>query len=435
MSQDHAVAESDYLDVKPLDANQIVSLCSRLLKKNKKMRELPLTYFIEVLAKAGKNWLDPHYPYRAKAIEILSSTTGQCPSLIAEEMNMSFRFWHKDILYKVIESEMAIPEIIDEFAPMGDLRVRRWPYGLAIFNLSGNVFMVSPFIIALGLLSKNCVLMRVSSREPYFANYLVQSLIEISPEMENFFEVAYWERDTWESFLPELPAQNIVIFHLGGEASCRYIREITARMNIRSVIHGPAWGLVVLEKTKRAYAHGIGYDVVFWEQRACHSPRLVLVRGDHRKFAIWLAEALNELNQTFPKVFTEAGTVNHLLARQRFLVSCDVQLYSPSDTSFTVIASSDKPKREDFPYLTDRFVWVSPIDHLGKVTDYLEKEGLAPHLQTVAYDGNNEAFIKHITSLGVSRLTPPGKMNQFLPGTSHDGVYNMSLLTRVSTVS
>ncbi len=210
---------------------------------------------------------------------------------------------------------------------------------------------------------------------------------------------------------------------------------MTARLNIHSIIHGPAWGLVVLEKVNRACAYNIAYDVVFWEQRACQSPRLILVKDDYQKFAIWLTEALKELNQRFPKVFTEPNTINHLLARQRFLISSEAELYVPHDTSYTVITSFDKPRKEDFPYLTDRFIWVSPIDDLGEVTYYLGEEGLTPYLQTVAYDGNDEAFIRHITSLGVSRLTPPGKMNQFLPGTSHDGIYNLNLLTKLATIS
>jgi len=116
---------------------------------------------------------------------------------------------------------------------------------------------------------------------------------------------------------------------LGGEASCRYFREITARLNIHSIIHGPAWRLIVLEEAKKEFGYDIAYDVVLWEQRACHSPRLVFVKGDYQAFASLLAEALEGLNQRFPKVFSEATTINHLLARQKFLVSSQVKLYAP----------------------------------------------------------------------------------------------------------
>jgi len=420
--------------MKPLDRDKIIALCLKLLENNKKMCKMPLSYFIEVLERAGKNWLNPDYHYRKKAIQVLAFITGQSPPLIEEEMNIGFKLWNKDILYQILEKEIGIPDSLDGFVPLGNLKLRRWPYGLVIFNVSGNVFMVSPFMLAIGLLTKNCILMRVSSREPYFAGYLLDSLIEIAPEIENFLKVAYWKRNAWEDFLPKLPAHRIVLFHLGGEASCRYFREITARLNIHSIIHGPAWGLIVLEEAKKEFAYDIAYDIVLWEQRACHSPRLVFVKGDYQAFASLLAEALEGLNQRFPKIFSEATTINHLLARQKFLVSSQVKLYAPPDTSYTVVSSSNRPRKKDFSHLTDRFIWVSPITKLDEVIDYLEQEDLIPYLQTVAYDGRDENFIRRITSLGASRLTSPGKMNQFLPGASHDGVYNLNLLTKLSTI-
>ena len=86
--------------MKPLDRDKIITLCLRLLENNKKMCRMPLSYFIEVLERAGKNWLNPDYHYRKKAIQVLAFITGQSPPLIEEEMNIGFKLWNKTFFTK-----------------------------------------------------------------------------------------------------------------------------------------------------------------------------------------------------------------------------------------------------------------------------------------------------------------------------------------------
>lgn len=411
----------------------------KVLKENKKKaHDIPIEKTIDILDKCAKLWLNKEYS--TKHIEMLSKITNQSYELVKCELEGTMRMLLRENIEKNISEEIGDYKIMDEWVRTSYGKGHRQPRGILFHNVSGNAFVVIPMSISMGLLSKNCNLVKVSKDEPYFAYVFYKSLCEIDESIKDRLSIVYFDSSN-ENIYETVVKESDCIVHWGGEYSGKIMAELCAKHGTHLIMHGAKISFEVIDKVDdmKELTKNIARDVVLWEQKACLSPRIIFINKklDTVNFAEELATSLNFLSEVFPKAYLNAwSSVKTIQDRQYCLLKYGINkgqkvtLFSSFNADYTVILEESLPDKEDINRCFNRFVLISPYEKKEEVLEYVEKN-LKEYLQTMGYSGDDEKFIEEITSIGVSIVTKPGDMSSHYPGTSHDGLYNLQEMTYV----
>lgn len=129
--------------------------------------------------------------------------------------------------------------------------------------LSASVFVGALRALALAIAASDSVIVRPSSREPYFTRALVHELGDTRVRIDEALDVASLDRGE---------------IHLyGRDETIAEVRE-RARVPVRG--HGTGMGVAIVRgRELEAAAAAVARDVVPFDQRGCLSPRVVLVEG------------------------------------------------------------------------------------------------------------------------------------------------------------
>jgi hypothetical protein len=420
------------------DENEIISEIERLKANKAKVHEISLQDTLDLLDKCGRLWLDREYS--RKHVEILSHILNQSQELVTYELENSMQMLLKENLVNLVKEELGFSEILDNWVRTSYGEVHRQPRGVLFHNISGNAFVVIPTSISMGLLSKNCNLVKVSADEPYFAYAFYNSLCEIDPEVKKRLSVLYFRSDNTKIYDTIVKNTDSVV-HWGGEYSGRIMARLCAKYDRHLIMHGAKISFEVIDRADdiKTTAEAIAKDMVCWEQKACLSPRIIFVnaKNDTKLLAKSMGEALESYTKTLPKAYLNPwSSIKGIQDRQYCLLKYgvkekqEVKLYSSYNADYTIILNSKMPDKEDIDRCFNRFIFVCPYENQEEVHAYVE-ENLKSYLQTMGYSGEDESFIENMTLLGVSIVTKPGEMTLHYPGTSHDGIHNLSEMTYV----
>lgn len=418
--------------------NQIVDEIERLNANKDKAHEISVHETLELLDKCGRLWLNREYS--KKHIEVLSHILNQSEELVTYELENTMQMLLKENMEKIIKEEIGDIDVLDKWVKTSYGEVHRQPRGVMFHNVSGNAFVVIPMSISMGLLSKNCNLVKVSGDEPYFAHAFYESLIEIDEPIKDRLSVVYFNSE--ESGIYETIAKNTdCIIHWGGEYSGKIMAELCAKYNSHLIMHGAKISFEVIDEAEDIdnIAECIAKDMICWEQKACLSPRLVFVNNkiDTELFAETIGEKLKSFTQMLPKSYLNPWSSMKILQDRQYCLfkygvknNEKVKMYSSYNADYTVISSNRMPDKQDIDRCFNRFIIVCPYENDNEVHEYV-KNNLSDYLQTMGYSGTNKGFIEKMTLLGVSLVTKPGEMPLHAPGTSHDGLHNLNEMTFV----
>ncbi len=433
------------IEIDPITPATISLLVTKLKQNTDKAHKKPVDFYLDLLVEAGKRWQDPNYKFRKDAVKVLPSITHQSPAMIKHELGLMTDFLGRMALEWILHEELGGKQHLDEWVDHGPLMLHRQPHGLVFHNLSGNAIVVPPLSAAMGLLTKNVNLMKVSGDEPYFGIKFAESLREIDPEIEDELAVVYWPGENTEIYENLFQAGIDAAIHWGSENSRRSISTIAAKYGIKLIEHGPKISFEVIEsparKDAKQLAHGVALDIAEYDQYACLSPRFVFVKDGEltaKEFAQELAKGMEDVEKELPKGNIDAAQAADILRhRENYLLDFDIEgkgeVYCSQGTKWTVIYSENKPTLRDINACFGRFIYLTPVKSLDEVIDFLKDTRLKPQLQEMGYNGNNLAFIEDATFNGVSQIPKPGQMGIHAPGASHDGIFNLAMLTNVVT--
>lgn len=425
-----------YLELLCADETAVNNEITRLNANKQKVHNISTATTIDILDKCAKLWLNREYS--EKHIEILSKITNQSFELVAHELEGTMAMLLRENIEKTIVEELGNLDILDKWVDTSYGHIHRQPRGLTFHNISGNAFVVIPVSISMGLLSKNCNLIKVSGDEPYFAHAFYESLCEIDASIKDRLSVLYFDSSN-SNIYEEIVSKSDCVIHWGGEYSGRIMSDLCSKYNTHIIMHGAKISFEVVDETEDLanVAELVARDVISWEQKACLSPRIVFVNEklNIKDFSIKVAQSLGALANIFPKAyFTPWSSVKTIQDRQYCLIKYGInkgkkiQMYSSFNADYTVILNDIMPDKEDIDRFFYRFIYICPYENKNQVYNYIEKN-LKAYLQTMGYSGADDDFIEKITLLGVSIVTKPGEMAMHSPGTSHDGIHNLNELT------
>lgn len=406
------------------------------LNKNKiKIHEIETRETIDLLDKCARKWLDRDYS--RKSVEILSKITNQSIELIEYEIQNNMTMLLKENIEKTIEEELGDLNIMDEWIKTSYGYAHRQPRGLVFHNISGNAFVVVIMSIAMGLLSKNCNLVKVSGDEPYFSYAFYKSLYEIDETVKERLSIVYFDSSK-ENIYEDIISKSDCVIHWGGERSSAIMENLCSKYKKHIIVHGAKISFEVIDKLDdiSECTSAIARDIVCWEQKACLSPRIVFVNKNINldEFSRKLSDNLREMTVNVPKVYFNAwNSVKTIQDRQYCVIKHSLKdnatkMYASHNSDYTVILSENMPDKEDINRCFYRFIFVCPYFDDSEVYEYV-KENIKDYLQTMGYSGDNMDFIEKMTLLGLSIVTRPGYMTLHYPGTSHDGIHNLYDMT------
>jgi hypothetical protein len=408
---------------------------AQLRKNLSKVRKIPLTDTAALLDKCARLWLN--YNFREKPVKVLSEITNQSVELTNLELESTMKMLLRENIEATVTSELGSPSILDEWIPSEHGETKRESRGIVFHNISGNAFVVIPVSIAMGLLSKNCNLVKVSKDEPFFAYSFFKSLCQIDDSVKDRLTVGYFDSSDSEIYETIIKESNCVV-HWGGIESEKAISSLCTKYYVKLISHGPKISFEVIDDipdSEDQVAEKVAYDMTAWEQKACFSPRILFVnkRLNPERFAESLATSLQQLTKKFPKKYSTAwNSIKTIQDRQlcieKYGLTSGIKSYTSFNADYTILLLNGMPEREDINHCFYRFIFICPYDDFQEVEDWVGTN-IRPYLQTMGYAGNNENFINDMAEAGVTTITQPGEMALRKPGISHDGFSNLTELT------
>ncbi len=405
--------------------------------RDRSLAHRPVHTILTSLDRVITLWLDPAYPLRKLAEEVLPATTRLSREMIAYGLPTVLEGYRKDHLVRVLGEELGDPLFLDEFRPTAFGKSRAFGPRLVTCLLAGNIpALVAPGLV-FALLAKSAVLIKSSSDEPIFPPLFARSIAEVDPELGGCLAVAWW-RGGEEPLEALAFARSDVVVVYGSDATLAAIR---GRVRGRFIGYGHRLSFGVIGREALPDLHGIArraaYDVALFDQQGCLSPHLFYVEeggvASPKAFARALAEAMEGVERYLPRgrlTPEEASAIHQLRGACEFrgIAGEEVEVYAEEGTGWTVIYEEDPTF---LPSCLNRTVRVKPIKDLEEIVQLVAP--YAPNLSAVGVAAPPDRLLPladALGRLGVNRICPVGRMQHPPTGWHHDGRFRILDLLR-----
>jgi phenylacetate-CoA ligase len=344
------------------------------------------------------------------------------------------------VLGRAVEQELGRADLLDRWRTdfTGAGLVRAYPLGVVAEVLAGNVFLGGVIALAQALLTRNAVLLKLSSADSGFTELFAATLMDADDGMlADAIAVCVWSSKE-ESLNQVVRDEADAVVVWGGQAAIdAYPAE---RCRGRVIHHGPRLGVgFVLEGVDlEAALSALAWDVALWEQRACSSPRLLFVEdraGDGKypaQVAAGLSAALTGVRAALPaRPLTLDDKAEVLALRELADWQDGARCFAaPQSMDHTVLLGDRAP---DSVPLGHRTVRVVPFTDLGHIQTIL-----APYragLQTAVLAAPRSRWpdaVDELARAGISQVAAAGAAAaaRFL-GLPHEGEFALRRLVRL----
>ncbi len=279
--------QDDILEIEfpVFNKNQVLKTAETLALKKRRAHDRDIDDVLDFIDQLGSLWRDPFYDLRKEALEVLPMITGQSKKLIEIELMATLMMCNKKITEAQLLGEIGGKRYLEDWIPKGNTRIHAQPRGLVFHNLAGNAFNLGLLTLYFGLITKNVNLIKLSHGEPYFLIRLCESILDIDKKIAKEIAAIYWKGSQVDIY-NELFNSGYVdcVLAWGGIQSIEDIRKRANRFGIKIIDHGPKLSFSVIsddifknKEQMRDAANKIAMDLVFWNQKACLSPRIIYI--------------------------------------------------------------------------------------------------------------------------------------------------------------
>lgn len=403
----------------------------KIEKTKKDNHDLSVNEIISFFSQVGELWKNNDYHYRKKSMKLAEITTGFHAKMIDHAYEYIVKMLTREYLEHMINGEMQDKNFLNNWISVEESKVYASPRGRVLHILAGNAPPVSIISLLRGALTKNTNILKVPSGDPVTATYLALSFQEIDKThpITQTTSVVYWEPDSLEEQKAFSIADTICVW--GGEFAIESVKKKSnAHQNVLGF--GPRRGMQFIgkevfrhEKFLTECTNKVAYDLVLYDQQACHSPQITFVEKKGIKFCEALVKSLELISSNLPKGYVslqDHAGVSHERMMSSFFGD---KIYQPGSTKWTVILTKDINKVKKHPL--SRTLYVKEVDDLRDAIQYID-----PSVQIIAFSaqGRMEELRNELALRGVDRFSRLGEMGYFPPGAPHDGIYPLSHLVR-----
>jgi hypothetical protein len=345
-----------------------------------------------------------------------------------------------DVLTAELDRELGRADLLEKWEPdaFGAGFVKGYPLGVVAQILAGNVFLGGVVAIAQSLLTRNPCVLKLSKEDSGFTTMFVRSLHEMDPDgvVSGSVAVCQWNSEQEELNAVVREEADAVVVWGGAAAMAAYPQE---KCRGRVIHYGPRLGVgIVLDSAKLdAALPALAWDIALWEQRACSSPRVLLVEDadgsgrSPRAVAAGLNESLDRVRAELPpRPLTLDEKAEVLSFRELAWWSGSAAVHAPTAAmSHTVLLVPSIPT--DIP-LGARTVLVVPLRDVSKLPEVLRP--MREYLQTGVLAAPPERWSRGgdlLVSAGFTQITAPGAASARVVGLPHEGEYALRRLVKL----
>ncbi len=384
--------------------------------------KLTLNQIVNFLYTVGQRWKSEEYTRRRAYIRDLEKFLGYSREMAKLEANwIAMLLCSKSALYDIVKNDLGSQHITDEWLPQGDCYVKALPKGKSVHLLAGNVPLSGVTSILRAILTKNQCIIKTPAADPFTANALVSSFIDVNAEhpITRSMSVMYWSHNE-DMTLPQRVMDNAdVVVAWGGEEAIKWaVNHTPPHVNILKF--GPKKSLTIVDNPEDLTQSAIGaaHDICFYDQQACFSTQNIYYIGDR------LNEFINELEKQLmlyarilPKgdqSFDEKAAFS--LTEKECLFS-GYQVRKGENQSWLIIES---PLNSFNNQPLSRSVYIHQIYNISDVFPFINKNTT----QTVSITPWDSSFKyrDQLAECGAERIVESGMNNIFRVGGSHDGM-------------
>jgi hypothetical protein len=410
---------------------------ARLRQAGRELARLPQERLLEPLDRLAGLWR-PGGPPCAEACTLL---TGVFSRRAVEAALQSLALGlTRPVLLAELRRELGRADLLEAWQAdeLGVGHVRGYPLGVTAQVLAGNVFLGGVVALAQALLTRNAVLLKLSREDSGFTALFADTLRRADEEGALCRALAVCAWDSRREELNEVvraEADAVVVW--GGPAAvAAYPAE---RCRGRVIHYGPRLGVgLVLEGDGLDEAlPALAWDVALWEQRACSSPRLLLVEDPHgsgalpRRVAAGLSPALARAREALPARslgLDEKAEVLSLRELAWWTERAEV-LAEPASMAHTVLLTPELPREIPVGYRTVLVVSCpGPGELAAALRPYRE------FLQTAVLAAPPARWPEGVEALvqaGLAQVTAPGAASARVLGLPHEGEFALRRLVRL----
>ncbi len=258
----------------------------------------------------------------------------------------------------------------------------------------------------------------------------------------------------------------------GGLSSIETIRKLGYHFGIKIIDYGPklsfsiisANALLAQRQLIEELTTKMSFDIVFWNQKACLSPRVVFIATETPSptkppkkkktatpslleleaitydFAKTLASKMALIEQRYPRTHLAQGEiVDTTRKRDHFLMHHELEgtgeLFLPENgkANWTVAFLKKQPTPQEINFCINRFIIVAPVADINEIYQLITANKLSRFLQTCSLFGSEpfvNAAAEELSFLGVYRFPRVGEHNSQKMGLPWDGQYILQQLVR-----
>ena len=422
--------------LRPRSADELRTIFQRLREAGRELTQLPLPQLLEPLDRLAGLW-QPGGPYFARACDLL---TGVFSRRAVEAALQGLTLGLKaPVLYAELRRELGRPDLLDAWQPdeVHAGLVRGYPLGVVAQVLAGNVFLGGVVALAQALLTRNAVLLKLSREDSGFTALFADTLRQADERgvLSRALAVCAWDSQHQELNDVVRSEADAVVVWGGASAIAGYPAD---RCRGRVIHYGPRLGvgLVLNGVDLDAALPALAWDVALWEQRACSSPRLLLVEDDDSgglpgRVAEGLSRALGRVRTSFPaRALTLDEKAEVLSIRELAWWTDGAEVYQgPGSMDHTVLVAAKIPR--EIP-VGHRTVLVVPVKSLDGLPAALEP--YREFLQTAVLAAPPARWPEAVDVLvrsGLTQVTAAGAASARVLGLPHEGEYALRRLVRL----
>ena len=314
---------------------------------------------------------------------------------------------------------------------------QRFGRGFAFHIAPSNVATNILFTMAFGLISGCPSIIRISSKNINEINEILK-LIDYLLEREkfkrikNYISIISYERDDEiNKKLSEISDLRII---WGGDETINYFKGFLTKPKSIDIVYPNRSALAIIskkwliessEEEKKSIAKAFSNDISLFSQRACSSPKQLVIYGKEDKFNKYqyhnlLNSFLNQCN-TYISKLTELEEFNAL---NNFKTACEMSAEIEKDeltikfsNLFGIYTSANTKNINDLKYENTCF-FIREIPKFSEITNFLKKDN-----QTIVEIGltiqEKKSLLNIVGPLGTDRIVKAGtalNMNIFWDG-------------------
>lgn len=419
----------------------IVTQACDALRQNRRLYllERSTESLLRTLGLVAEKWLDKDYPIRRMALECGARQSGFPLSSIQKGLDGLFQEMTPENLNLLLLQDLGHVRRLDcPSSAEAESRTNRKSFAVGpelIAHITGGA-IPNPAILSiiLGLLARSAQFVKCARHASFLPRLFAHSIYETDAKLGACLEIAEWKGGDQALETPLLQKADCVTATGHDET----IQALESRLPRRTRFLPYGHRLSFAYATKaglencslKTLAEQIVNDLTLWNQSGCLSPHVVYAEKgaapSPEQLAQAIAEELERREQSEPRgpISTQAAAIianRRRLYEIRAANSRETRLWSSrKSTAWTVIFDHDPRFQKS---CQNRFLYVKAVDGL---TDALN--GAAEVCGQVSCVGlcaspheAQSVVIKQLARWGVTRICPPGKMQQPPIAWRHDG--------------